>query len=137
MLMVVGCCTFVEKVGCILNGHMIGIMKHTVMRYTTFLELVIIALSVMTWYTHLSSKEIQLYTDTIVLVSIIKTVIKVQKNHFPYQEVGFKWMLHLKLNIYLAWIILYQMSFIGTISKEGSENNLKRVSEANLTRWII
>lgn len=86
--MVVGCCTFVEKVGCILNGHLIGRMKHIVMRYITFLELVIIALSVMTWYTHLSSKEIQLSTDNIVLVSIIKTVIKVLKNYFSNQEVG-------------------------------------------------
>lgn len=74
---------------CILNGHLIGRMKHIVMRYITFLELVIIALSVMTWYTHLSSKEIQLHVfiDNIVLVSIIKTVIKVQKNYFPNQEV--------------------------------------------------
>lgn len=90
MLMVIGCCTFVEKVGCILNGHLIGRMKHIVMRYITFLELVIIALSVMTWYMHLSSKEIQLHVfiDNIVLVSIIKTVIKVQKNYFPNQEVG-------------------------------------------------
>lgn len=85
MLMVVGCCTFVEKVGCILNGHLIGRMKHIVMRYITFLELVIIALSVMTWYMHLSSKEIQLHVfiDNIVFSKHHKNRHQGPKELFP------------------------------------------------------
>lgn len=47
--------------------------NEAVMRDITFLELVPIVLSVMTWARHFSSKKIQFYTDNIALVSIINT----------------------------------------------------------------